>query len=60
VVAARASHLLSRGRRSGAARGRSEPPVTVSGLLLREPRMLLANHGLPNVERTKTCIRSKF
>jgi hypothetical protein len=44
VVVARASHLLAaRERRGGVARGRSEPPVAVSGLPLRELRVL-ANH----------------
>jgi hypothetical protein len=36
VAAARASHLLARRERSGAARGKSEPPVAVSGLPLHE------------------------
>jgi hypothetical protein len=47
-VATGASHLLARGRRSSAARGRSEPPIAVLGPPLRELRML-ANHGWPNV-----------
>jgi hypothetical protein len=54
---ARASYLLhARGRRSGVAQGRSEPPVAVSGLLLHELYMLLANHVWPNVEKTITFI----
>jgi hypothetical protein len=44
AVAARASHLMAQGRRSGAARGRSKPPVAVSGLSLRELQMI-SNHG---------------
>jgi hypothetical protein len=43
AVAAGSSHLLARGRRSGAAQGRSKPLVAVSGLPLRKLRML-ANH----------------
>jgi hypothetical protein len=43
-MAAGASHLMARGRQSGAARGRSKSPVTVMGLSFRELRML-ANHG---------------
>jgi hypothetical protein len=51
AVAARASHLLAaRGRRSGVARGRSEPPVVVSDLLLRELQML-ANHECLNIKK---------
>jgi hypothetical protein len=47
--------LDARGRRSVAlARGRSEPPVAVSGLLLHKLQMLLANHGWPNVEKITT------
>jgi hypothetical protein len=42
VVAAVASHLVAQGR-SGAAQGRSKPPIVVSGLPLRELRMF-ANH----------------
>jgi hypothetical protein len=57
VAVARASHLLAR---SGAARGRNKPPVEVSGLLLHELIMLLANHGWSNIKITTTCIRSKF
>jgi hypothetical protein len=60
AAVAKASHLLTRGRKRSAARGRSKPPVGVSGMLLRELWMLLANHGWPNVEKTTTCIRSKF
>jgi hypothetical protein len=42
----------ARGRRSIVlARGRSKPPVVVSDLLLHEFRILLANHGGPNVEK---------
>jgi hypothetical protein len=55
AAAARASHLLARGRRSGAARGKSEPPIAVLDLLLHEPRML-ANHGWLNVWKTTTCL----
>jgi hypothetical protein len=40
------------------ARGRNEPPISVSGLLLRELRILLVDHSWPNVETT-TCIRFK-
>jgi hypothetical protein len=56
VAAATASHLLTGGR-SGAARGRSEPPVAVSGQPLHKLRMF-ANHGWPNVEKAGTCIIS--
>jgi hypothetical protein len=59
VVAATASHLLVRGRRRGVARERSEPLVAVSGMPLRE-LLMLAKDGWPNVEKTITCIRSKF
>jgi hypothetical protein len=44
VAVAGASHLVARGRISGPARGRSKPLIAVSGLHLREDRML-ANHG---------------
>jgi hypothetical protein len=54
-MVARASHLLARGRRSGAAQGRSEPPVAISGLPLHELRML-ANHGWPTLETILTCL----
>jgi hypothetical protein len=48
VTVAIASHLLAvQGRRSGAAHGRSEPLVAVSGLPLCELRML-TNHCWPN------------
>jgi hypothetical protein len=50
AAAARASHLMVQGRRRGAAQGRSKPPVAVSGLPLRELRML-AKHGWPNVTK---------
>jgi hypothetical protein len=56
VVMARASHLLARGRRKSPARGRSEPPVAVSGMLIRELRMLLTSHGWSNIEKTTTFI----
>jgi hypothetical protein len=57
MAAGRASYLLHvRGRRNGAARARSEPPVVVLGLLLRELRMLLANHGWFNIEKTTIFI----
>jgi hypothetical protein len=60
VVAAKASHLLVRGRRRrGVARERSEPLVAVSGMPLHE-LLMLAKDGWPNVEKTITCIRSKF
>jgi hypothetical protein len=58
VAAAEVFHLLARGR-SGAARGRSEPPVAVSGLPLCELQMLV-NHGWPNVEKIVTYIRCKL
>jgi hypothetical protein len=45
---------------SGAARGRSEPSVEISGLLLHELQMIHANHGWPNDEKITICIRSKF
>jgi hypothetical protein len=38
------------------ARERSKPLVVVSGLLLCEFRMLLANYAWPNVEKTITCL----
>jgi hypothetical protein len=45
------------GRRSIVlARERSEPPITVSSLLLRKLRMLHANHGWPNVKKTTIFI----
>jgi hypothetical protein len=53
VAAAGASHLLAWGRRRSAARGRSEPPVALSGLPLHELRML-ANHSWPNIEKIAT------
>jgi hypothetical protein len=56
AVVARASHLMARGRRSGASRGRSKPLIVVSGLPLRELRVL-ANHRWPNVEKIATCTR---
>jgi hypothetical protein len=40
-MAAGASHLVAQGRRSGVARGRRKSPVEVSGLPLRELRVLL-------------------
>jgi hypothetical protein len=43
VAVARAFHLVTRGRRSGAARGRSKPPIAVLGMPLHELRAL-ANH----------------
>jgi hypothetical protein len=35
AAATETSHLLAQGRRSNRARGRSEPPIAVSGLPLR-------------------------
>jgi hypothetical protein len=43
AVAVGASHLHTRGRRSGAVQGRSKPLVAISGLPLRELRVLV-NH----------------
>jgi hypothetical protein len=55
-VAARASQfLVARGKRSGAARGRSESFVAILGLPLRELQML-ANHSWPNVEKLATYL----
>jgi hypothetical protein len=51
AVVTGASHLVAWGRRCGAARGRSKPPIVVSGLPLRELWML-ANHRWSNVEKT--------
>jgi hypothetical protein len=42
-------------RRSGAARRRSKPPVVVSGLPLRELRMLVSMAELIS-QKTATCI----
>jgi hypothetical protein len=50
AAVAGASHLVTRGRRSGAALGRSKPPVAVLGLPLYKLRML-ANYGYPNVTK---------
>jgi hypothetical protein len=44
AMTAEASHLVEREMRSGVARGRSKSPIVVSGLPLRELRVL-ANHG---------------
>jgi hypothetical protein len=58
IVAAGAADLLdTRGRRRVVlAQGRSEPPVAVSGLLLRDLRMLVAKHDWSNVEKITTFI----
>jgi hypothetical protein len=44
AVMAGASHLVAQGRRSGAARGRSKPPVVVSGLPFCELQVLANLH----------------
>jgi hypothetical protein len=57
-VAAGATDLLDvRGRSCVVLdRGRSEPPIAVSGLLLRKLQKLFANHCWPNVEKITTFI----
>jgi hypothetical protein len=55
-MAAEASHLVTQGRRSGAAQGRSKSPVAILGLPLHELRVF-ANHDLPNVTKNSAiCI----
>jgi hypothetical protein len=52
AATAKASQLLAAWeRRGGAAQGKSESLVAISGLPLRELRML-ANHRWPNIEKT--------
>jgi hypothetical protein len=48
VAAPGTYHLVVRGRRSGAARGRSKPPVVVSGLPLHDLILKKQQHAQYN------------
>jgi hypothetical protein len=60
AAATRASHVLAtRGKRGGAAQGRSEPLIAVSGLPFHELWML-ANHRWPNIEKTSITSNQSY